>query len=151
MSEAPYISTKGLSTCTRCDTTAIKMATEQFENLTRKEIENFLCSFDSSCVLTMRYKQSGATYDEISFEMLIALFDIYFDDYLDILENNRDINFDYLLTLFERPAIYDLPHGEVLNKIESLKTKTERQKKLHKVFEKSVKLGEVELEKLKKE
>lgn len=130
----------------RCNREAVEKVIENYDQLTRDDISAFLCSMSDSCDWDLLYKESNGTYREVAFESLIVLFDRHFHDYLDVLENNKELDIDYVLMLFRKPAIYDLPHGMVLKKLETLENRTELQESLYQAFKFSIKEGDRLLE-----
>lgn len=140
------------STCEKCDFKAIKYASDNWDKLNKEELEKFLCSYDESCAWTTEMMETRENQKfGIAWDMLFVHFDKYFDQYIEIFEENESISDDYLIKLFSEPAIYDLPHRQILNKLKEIKEKTEFQARLKDAFEKSVAEGDKLIEEWKEE
>ena len=138
------------TTCEKCNFDAIQNASDNWDKLTKVELEQFLCSYDKSCEWTSGMMETRENQNfGVAWNMLFALFDKYFIQYLEIFEENGSISHGYLINLFSQPAIYDLPHRQILNKLKEIEKKTEFQSRLEKAFELSVTEGDKMLEKLK--
>ncbi|MEO0900351.1 MAG: hypothetical protein AAFY71_28335 [Bacteroidota bacterium] len=128
--------------CEKCDFEAIKYASENYFSLNKGELEKFLCAYDENCdwPSNMMETRDNRKYG-LAWEALFSHFDRYFNEFLDILENNESVNKGYLLELFSEPAIYDLPYGEILRKLKEIEYKTDFQKEVERAFEHSVNEG----------
>lgn len=137
------VDTRERSTCEKCNVEVIKYASDNWDKLTKTEIEQFLCSYDEKCAWTTEMMETRENQKfGIAWDMLFVLFDKYFDQYLELFEENESISHDYLIKLFSQPAIYDLPHKQILTKLKNKPNKTEFQNRLEKAFEYSVAEGE---------
>lgn len=138
------------SICDKCNFEAIKNANVNWNNLTKQEIEKFLCTYDNTCQWTSEIMENRENQNfGIGWDMLFVLFDIYFEEYIEIFEENNSISRNYLIKLFSKPAIYDLPHRQILNKLKKIEKKTEFQFQLEQAFEHSVNKGDKQLKEFK--
>lgn len=134
-------------TCEKCNFNAIMNASDNCDKLTKEELEQFLCSYDASCDWTFELMETRENQNfGVAWDMLFVHFDKYFDYYIEILEENKSISRDYLIQLFSMPAIYDLPHRQILSKLKEIEKKTEFQTRLENAFEQSVSEGDKLLE-----
>lgn len=138
------------SICDKCNFDAIKTASVNWNNLTKQEIEKFLCTYDNTCEWTSEIMENRENQNfGIGWDILFVLFDKYFEEYIEIFEENNSISRNYLLTLFSEPAIYDLPHRQILYKLKNIDKKTEFQSQLEQTFEQSVNEGDKQLKEFK--
>jgi len=135
-------SIKPLQNCIKCDTNIVNTLNTINHFPSSDNLNKFLCSLDQSCIGSFSFleKKEDFYYGK-TWDMLFFLFDRNFDSYLSIFEKNEDINFAFLIKLFSEPAIYDLPHRNILQKLKKLKTKTKTQDKIQNAFIESVKKG----------
>ncbi len=141
-----------VSNCIKCDYEMINYAAENWDKLDQVELEKFLCTYDESCswpadLMETRENQKFG----VAWDMLFNLFNLYFDEYLEIFETNEFISKDYLLKLFAEPAIYDLPHQEILMKLKIIEIKTEFQLQLETAFSKAISEGQKMLDDFKED
>lgn len=138
------------TTCEKCNFDAINSASDNWDKLSKEELEQFLCSYDASCEWTSELMETRENQNfGVAWDLLFVHFDKYFDYYLEILEKNESISRDYLIQLFSLPAIYDLPHRQILSKLKEIEMKTEFQSRLEDAFEQSVSEGDKLLEEFK--
>ena len=127
--------------CKKCDTLMFDHLKKDFDKLNKDDIEKFLCSFDQSCQWSneqLQFITKERRYSGYAWDMLFMYFDKYFDEYIEVFEQNQAINRPYLLKLFSHPATYDLPHHQILAKLQRIKDKTPFQKTLLNTFEKQL-------------
>jgi hypothetical protein len=110
--------------CEKCNKAIIETVIEKYDKLTISQVEEFLCSFDKSCNLKKKYKNSAATYEELAFEMLIVELDLHLEECLLLIDSNKNIEFQYLISLLENAAGHDLPYLSIIDKLEKNKSLT---------------------------
>ncbi len=128
------------SSCTKCDTMALFNANKNLFNLTKEELENFLCAFDKNCDWPTHYfeKYPDNYFSGESWDMLFVFFGNYFDMYLEILEENKNLNLDYLIELYSNPAVYDLPHTYIFEDLQNIPNRSIIQERVFQAFKKSI-------------
>lgn len=129
--------------CQKCNFGAVNFANENWNHLSREQLEQFICSFDSSCEYPTELMETRKNQNfGIAWDLLFILFDKYFDDFIETFEENNSISRDYLIQLFSLPAVYDLPHRQILNKLQELDGLTTLQLELLNAFKQSVTAGD---------
>lgn len=99
----------------------------------------FLCAWDEDCDWPDYYLEfKDGQYYGAAWDMLFLMFNEHFEDYNDVLNNNRSLNLDYLLQLYSHPGAYDLPHDQILEKLERKSNKTTIDSRLIKAFENGI-------------
>lgn len=117
-------------TCKKCDKKIIEMVTEKYNKITLAQLEEFFCSLGKSCVMTEKYKDSGATYGEVAFEMFIVELDLHLNDCVAFIDKNKDIDFNYLLSLLTNSVGNDLPYPSIEDKLNKKKSLTPTEQKI---------------------
>lgn len=123
--------------CKKCDTAIIEIATERWDKLTDAQVEQFLCSFDKTCKLDEKYKNSGGTYERIAFESLVVQLDRHLNLCTKLFDTNKNIDFAYILSLLQNAAGYDLPWPSIISQLNKKKTLTPTEQKIFDTIKKS--------------
>ena len=123
--------------CKKCDTAIIETATERWDKLTDTQVEQFLCSFDKGCKLSQTYKNSGGTYEQIAFEMLVVQLDRHLSTCIKLFDSNKDIDFVYILSLLQNVAGHDLPWPSIVAQLNKKKSLTTTEQKILETIKKS--------------
>ena len=103
--------------CTKCEIEKVKIVSEHLDNLTSQMIEDFLCTFDTSCF-------TNAEYSEWSNEVLYNVLDNDPSLLLKVLTNSQVRNIQLLMTEIENP-IHEFDYQEIYDKVKDTKTKDE--------------------------
>ena len=123
---------------------------QKYDHLTRSDVESFLCSLRPSCNWKVIYKKSNSFDEDLVFDTLIDGFYREFDLFIEIFEQDKNIDLNYILTLLSIPAAQDLPQRGILEKLEMIKNRTPVQEKIHVALKKGVKDGDAYLQSLRK-
>jgi hypothetical protein len=123
--------------CKKCDKVIIETATERWDKLTDKQVEQFLCSFDRKCRLDGKYKNSGGTYERVAFESLVVQLDRHLNTCINLFDTNKNIDFTYILSLLENVAGHDLPWPSIITQLSKNKPLTATEEKIFDTIKKS--------------
>lgn len=104
--------------CKKCDKAIIEIVEHHYDSLTNMQIEEFLCSFDKSCHWNENIYGRNGTYKALAFEMFVLILNNRLQDCVEIIKNNKKINFDYLLFLLKNDSGFDLPYDSIREKLE---------------------------------
>ena len=126
------------TTCKKCDKAIIETVTDNFNKVSISQIEQFFCSFDKKCNLTEKYKNSGGTYAEVAFETLVVELDLHLAECTTFLDKNKNIDFNYILSLLLDVVGHDLPYSNILEKLEKKKSRTTTEQKILDAIKQSV-------------
>ena len=125
------------TSCKKCDKLIIEIATEQWDKLTDKQVEQFLCSFDKKCKLNEKYKYSGGTYEQNAFDMLIVQMDRHLVTCIRLFDTNKNIDFAYILSLLENSLGTDLPWPSIISQLDNMKPLTSTEQKIYDTIKRS--------------
>ncbi len=101
----------------KCDIEKVKIVNANLDSLTFQMIEDFLGTFDKSCISNIEYSQW-------SNEMLYRLFDNEPDLVFKVIEHGQIDNYQILLDEIENP-IHDIDFQKIYDRISEIKTKSD--------------------------
>lgn len=126
-----------VQSCKKCNKKIIETVNERWDNLTNVQIEQFLCSFDKTCDLKGKFKNSESSYEQVAFEYLIVQLHLHLDTCTRLFDTNNNIDFPYILTLLKNAAGRDLPYPSIISQLEKKTSRTLAEQKILDVIKKS--------------
>lgn len=106
----------------KCDIEKVNIVNSNLDSLTFQMIEDFLGTFDKSCISNIEYSQW-------SNEMLYRLFDNEPDLVFKVIEHGQIDNYQILLDEIENP-IHDIDFQKIYDRISEIKTNSDFKEKV---------------------
>ncbi len=113
--------------CNKCDIEKVKTVHDNFDNLTFKMVNDFLCTFDNSCETNIEYSQW-------SNEILYKVLDKEPELTIKVLDQSQLDNIEILLDEIESP-IHDFDYQKIYEKVLEVKTEKDFKQKVLKSIE----------------
>jgi len=117
------------SICPKCDFEILITVSEQMDSLNFKIINEFLCTFDTSCVNNVEFSQW-------SNELLFTVIYNYPVEFLDVVEKGK-VNNDILLDIVQNPSC-DKDFLEIYNTLKVTPNKSEIKERYLKAIKKAM-------------
>jgi hypothetical protein len=119
-----------LSDSLKCSIIIVRKTDNKIDELTSSEIKMFLCTFSKECFRNIEYT-------EYSNEILFKVLELYPSQFMDCINLNPDIEFEYILSELANPLL-DIDGKKLITIIKKAKGKPDIELKIIESIEKAM-------------